>query len=230
MYSNHTKIKYTIIIAAAGVGKRMNLGYPKQFLEYKDKPLFINTVEVAEKLDLVTDIIIVTQKELIEEVEGLCKKYNLAKVSHIVEGGKERQDSIYNGLKYANEDGYIGVQDGVRPFLKEDYLERCYKTLEEEQNINGVVVGVPVKDTIKIIGEGGLIEATPKRETLYIAQTPQVFRGEILKEAYEKAHKEKFIGTDDASLVERYFGKVKLIQGDYDNIKITTVEDLKFLK
>lgn len=230
MYSGNIEIKYTLIVAAAGVGKRMGLPYPKQFLQYKGKPLFVNILEVAENSNIVKDIIVVTKEELIEEVRGLCEKFQIKKVSNIVSGGSERQESIYNALKYCDKNSIIAVQDGVRPFFKERYVEETYKELLNDSDINGVVVGMPVKDTIKVIDEKGMIVSTPKRSTLYLAQTPQVFRGEILIEAYERAKKEGFIGTDDSSLVERYFGKVKLVEGDYENIKITTIEDIKFLE
>ena len=230
MYSGNIEIKYTLIVAAAGVGKRMGLSYPKQFLQYKGKPLFINVLEVAERSNIVKDIIVVTKEDLIEEVKNLCEQFKIKKVSNVVPGGKERQESIYNALKYCDENSIIAVQDGVRPFFKERYIEESYKELLNNKEINGVVVGMPVKDTIKVIDENGMIVSTPKRSTLYLAQTPQVFRGKILIEAYEKAEKEEFMGTDDSSLVERYFGKVKLIEGDYENIKITTIDDIKFLE
>ena len=230
MYSGNIEIKYTLIVAAAGVGKRMGLSYPKQFLQYKGKPLFINVLEVAERSNIVKDIIVVTKEDLIEEVKNLCEQFKIKKVSNVVPGGKERQESIYNALKYCDKNSIIAVQDGVRPFFKERYIEESYKELLNNKEINGVVVGMPVKDTIKVIDENGMIVSTPKRSTLYLAQTPQVFRGKILIEAYEKAEKEEFMGTDDSSLVERYFGKVKLIEGDYENIKITTIDDIKFLE
>lgn len=230
MFSSNSKIKYTLVVAAAGIGKRMGLSYPKQFIEYNGKPLFINVLEIGEKSDFITDIIVVTGKELVKEVIYMCKKYNLNKVRYVIEGGKERQNSIFNALKVCDENSLIAVQDGVRPFFKEKYLEDAFFELNNNLEIDGLVVGVPVKDTIKIVDENGIIKSTPVRSTLVAAQTPQIFRGKILKEAYEKAEKENFLGTDDSSLVERYGGKVKILAGDYGNIKITTVEDINFLK
>ena len=118
----------------------------------------------------------------------------------------------------------------MRPFFKEKYLEDAFNELKNNPYIDGVVVGVPVKDTIKVVNEEGIIISTPVRSTLVAAQTPQVFRGKILIEAYEKAKEENFLGTDDSSLVEKYGGKVKISLGDYGNIKITTIEDISFLK
>ena len=230
MFSSNSEIRYTLIVAAAGIGKRMGLSYPKQFFEYKGKPLFVHVIERGENCPIITDIIVVTGKNLIKDVKYLCEKFDLKKVKYIVEGGKERQDSIYNALKFCDKNSIIAVQDGVRPFLKREYLEIAFNEILKDDKLSGVVVGVPVKDTIKITDENGIIVSTPKRATLTAAQTPQVFRGDILIDSYEKAKNEEFMGTDDSSLVERYYGMVKIINGDYSNIKITTVEDLSFLK
>lgn len=230
MFSSNSEIRYTLIVAAAGVGKRMGLSYPKQFLEHNGKPLFINVLEIGEKSKLISDIIVVTGKELIKEVKYMCEKFKITKVKEIAEGGKERQDSIYNALKFCDKNSIIAVQDGVRPFFKEKYLEDAFNELKNNPYIDGVVVGVPVKDTIKVVNEEGIIISTPVRRALVAAQTPQVFRGKILIEAYEKAKEENFLGTDDSSLVEKYGGKVKISLGDYGNIKITTIEDISFLK
>lgn len=225
MYSSNFKV--TMIVAAAGVGKRMGLGYPKQFLVYKGKPLFIMPLEVAQNSNIVDEIIVVTNKENVSLVENYCNQYGLSKVVKVTEGGKERQNSIYNALKYDNNSDIILVQDGVRPFLKEKYIEECCRVVAEERL--GAVVGVQVKDTIKVINENFEVVSTPKRADLIAVHTPQAFEGKLLKEAYEIAERENFLGTDDSSLVERIGGKVKIVLGDYDNIKITTQEDLKFL-
>ena len=230
MFSSNSKIRYSVIVAAAGIGKRMGLDYPKQFLEYNEKPLFVNTLEVAQKSNVVTDIIVVTGEEFVFKVKDICKKYEITKVKNVVIGGKERQNSIYNALKYCDRKSIIAVQDGVRPFIKEKYFEESLEALKSNLKISGIVIGVPVKDTIKIVNEEGMIVSTPVRKNVMIAQTPQVFRGEVLISAYEKAQEEGFLGTDDSSLVERIGEKVKVILGDYGNIKITTIEDLKFLK
>lgn len=229
MSSSNIKIKCTLIVAAAGFGKRMGISVPKQFLNYKNKPLLINILEVGEKSTLVEKIIVVAGKELEKKVSDLCEYYKLNKVKKIVIGGKNRQESVFNALKFCSKDDIIAVQDGVRPFFKEKYLEQTLIELEENKNIFGVVIGVPVKDTVKKVDGNNLIESTPKRSKLFLAQTPQVFRGEILINSYENAIKDKFLGTDDSSLVEKYYGRVKIIEGDYSNIKITTKEDLKFL-
>lgn len=227
MYCGDSKI--TLIIAAAGVGKRMKLGYPKQFLEIDGKPLFIRSLEVAERSEYVSEIIISTEQESIELVEQLCKKYKIFKVKNIISGGDERQYSIENALEYCEDNSIIAVQDAVRPFLKEKYFYQALEMFEEDLKIDGVVVGVLLKDTIKRVSIDGKVIETPKREEYIAVHTPQIFKGRILKEAYKKARVDNFLGTDDSSLVERIGGKVKILIGDYDNIKITTVEDLKFL-
>lgn len=230
MFSSNSEIRYTLIVAAAGVGKRMGLSYPKQFLEHNGKPLFINVLEIGQKSKLISDIVVVAGKEIIREVKYMCEKYKITKVKHVTEGGKERQNSIYNALKFCDKNSIIAVQDGVRPFFKENYLENAFNELNDNPCLDGIVIGVPVKDTIKVVDNNGIIMSTPIRSTLVAAQTPQVFRGKILIEAYEKANEENFIGTDDSSLVEKYGGKIKISLGDYGNIKITTIEDMNFLK
>ncbi len=233
MHSSDSEIKkrkITLILAAAGIGKRMGLNYPKQFFEHNEKPLFIFPLETAEKSSLIDEIIIVTNENNIDLVKKQCNKYNIKKVKRILAGGKERQDSIYNALKEDEGSTYILVQDGVRPFMKEKYIEMTCAALDNDETLAGAVIGVPVKDTIKVVGADGEILATPNRAGLIAVQTPQTFRGDILKKAYKKAEDEKFLGTDDSSLVERVGEKVKVITGDYDNIKITTLEDLLSLK
>ena len=220
------------IVAAAGVGKRMGLGYPKQFLEYRGRPLFITTVEKIAASKKVEKIVVVTNEENIESVKENIKNYISDINFEVVSGGKERQDSIYNGLKLIENEGfdYVAVHDGVRPFITERYIEESIDILEKNSEIDGVVVGVKVKDTIKIIDKHGNIESTPDRNSLMAAQTPQLFRFDKLKTAYEKAFESGFYGTDDSSLVERCGGVVAVLEGSYENIKITTVEDLKHLE
>lgn len=226
MHSSNTEIDYYYIVAAAGVGKRMGLDYPKQFLEVEGKPIFIKTLEVIEKNQRVTGIVVVTNKEYIPEVKKMCETFKITKMIDVVSGGKERQDSIYNALKLIPKESIIGVQDGVRPFIEERYIEDSYAKLTKETGLDGVVVGVPVKDTIKVVNSKGEIVETPKRDQLFAAQTPQVFRGEVLHRSYEDARNQKFLGTDDSSLVEKAGGSVGTILGSYENIKITTPEDL----
>ena len=227
MHSCNSKI--TLIVAAAGVGKRMGLGYPKQFLEVDKKPLFLIALEKAEKMDEIESIIVVTGKQSVDFVKDKCESHKIFKVKHIIIGGKERQYSIENALEYCDKDSIIAVQDGVRPFLKERYIKESLEILNKDLNIDGTVIGVALKDTIKRVDSDGFVVSTPNRAEFIAVHTPQIFRGETLKKAYKVARMDSYLGTDDASLVERIGGKIKVIHGDYDNIKITTIEDLKFL-
>lgn len=231
MFGSNTEIRYTLIVAAGGSGKRMGLNYPKQFISYKGRPVFVHVLEKAQHSDFITDIIVTAPKEYIQEIIYLCDKFRITKAQgKVILGGAERQDSVYNALKLCSRNSVIAVHDGAKPFLKDEYIEGTFNELMNNNKIDGLVTGVPVKDTIKIVDENGIIISTPARKGLAAAQTPQVFRGEILIDAYEKAKEEGFMGTDDSSLVERYGGKVKIFQGDYGNIKITTKEDLNFLE
>lgn len=230
MHSGNSKIekKSSFILACAGVGKRMQLEYPKQFFEYQGKPLFLSPLLCAEQSEYVQEIIIVSQKEYREYIAKHCREAGIHKLKCVVVGGKERQDSIYAALQEVGEEmEYVIVQDAVRPFCKERYLRETYEVLQE--GYVGAVVGVAVKDTIKQISEEGLVQLTPNRSTLFAAHTPQAFRKAMLQEAYDKAYEDKFLGTDDASLVERLGYSVKIVKGDDDNIKLTTPEDLKIL-
>lgn len=233
MYSGQIKIenvKCTLIVAAAGSGKRMGLSEKKQFLSYNGASLYMASVLVGEKIDEITKIVIVTHKEDVDRVKKECSSLNLKKEIVVVSGGKERQDSIENGLIHC-EDGYIIVQDGARPFLKKRYILDAIKMLEEDKKIDGIVVGVKAKDTIKIIQiKSKEIKNTLERDTLFLAQTPQIFRSDKLKESYTVARKNGFLGTDDSSLVEANNGRIKILDGSYENIKITTIEDLDFLE
>lgn len=225
-------MKYCFIVAAAGIGRRMGLDYPKQFLEYKGEPIFLKVIKKIQESPLVTDIIIATNSEYIDTVEMLCKDKNISKLKKVVAGGNERQDSVYNALCHIEdiENTIVGVQDGVRPFIRESYIEEAYEELVDNEKISGVVIGVVVKDTIKILDEDGCVLETPNRAKLIAAQTPQVFRGADIMEAYKKANLENFYGTDSSSLLEKMGKKVKVIEGSYGNIKITTSEDLIYLE
>lgn len=228
MYSGNSKI--TLIYLVAGVGKRMGLNYPKQFLEINGKPLFIYALEKAESFPEIDDIILVTGKDSIDIVKNIVEKYSIKKVKKIVIGGSERQYSVENGLnECSNPNNYIAIHDGVRPFLKREYFVNSIDILSKDVNLSGVVIGVPLKDTIKRIDSENNVVETPKREEYVAVQTPQIFRYDDIKEGYIQARKEEFLGTDDSSLVERLGKKIKILIGDYGNIKVTTKEDLNYL-
>ncbi len=220
-------MKVTALITAAGKGKRMLHSVPKHFIRLEDKPVLAYTLDVFERCPDVNQVLVVSRSG--EEdycLKEVVEKYGFKKVLKIVIGGDRRQDSVYNGIKELDEDtDIVLVHDGVRPFVSQNTLSEAIKLAIFA---DGVVTAVPVKDTIKYVGDDGIIRATPDRSSLWHAQTPQVFKRRILEEAYVRAYNDKYTGTDDSSLVERLGYKVKIVEGTVDNIKITTKEDLLF--
>lgn len=215
----------SVLIVAAGSGKRMNAGINKQFIKLKNKEIIAYTIESFYKNENIDEIVVCIKKD----EEEFFKKHILDKYKfkniRIAYGGKERQDSIYNGLKEVNKNcDIILVHDGARPFVDNRIINESIESAKEKK---AVVVGVPVKDTIKIVNED-IVEATPERSTLWAAQTPQTFKYKLLVEAYEKAYKNNYYGTDDSMLVENMGQKVTMIMGSYENIKITSPEDINF--
>ncbi|GAM09195.1 2-C-methyl-D-erythritol 4-phosphate cytidylyltransferase [Geobacter sp. OR-1] len=219
-------MKVIALIPAAGMGKRMGAGINKQYLFLSGVPIVARTIAVFEASPLVDEIYVITPAAEIPFCqEQIVTAHRFAKVRTIVPGGAERQHSVLNGLRAvtdASEDDVVLIHDGVRPFITPDIIE---KAIETAQSSDGALVAVPAKDTIKVV-ENSLIRETPPRETIWQAQTPQAFRYGIIRTAHEKAEEEQFLGTDDSSLVERLGGKVRVVMGDYRNIKITTPEDL----
>lgn len=214
--------KWSVIIVAAGQGKRMGTVESKQYLHIQNKPILVHTLERFEQVDYISDIILVVGKADVTRCEQWKEQYNLTKVNTIVAGGSERQHSVHIGLAYA-QTNYVMVHDGVRPFVSLQAIEAC--TTKAEQT-GAAVLAVPVKDTIKQVDESGTIVATPDRKSLWAIQTPQAFRRDWLIEAHERAAKDNFIGTDDAMIVEWIGKQVVVVEGEYTNIKITTPEDL----
>lgn len=221
------KEKNTAIILAAGQGKRMNSSVPKQYLMLGDRPVLFYTLEAFQKSECIDNIILVVGEGQISFCqEEIVDKYNFSKVSKIIEGGKERYLSVFCGIKEAEGANNIFVHDGARPFVTSEILGEALKSVRE---CGACAVGVPVKDTIKIIDENGFVSYTPDRKYVWAIQTPQVFSSHILLEAYEKLMELPEINvTDDAMVVEQMLGiKVKLVLGSYKNIKITTPEDME---
>lgn len=213
------------IIVAAGSGSRMKAGVNKQYLYLSGKPVLAHTLLVFQKCELIDEIILVIGKKDMEVCkEEVIKKYKIKKVKILVEGGDTRQDSMYLGLKKVNPKSDIVItHDGARPLIHQNTLMKC---IESTLEYKATIVAVPVKDTIKIVDDDLNVQSTPKRSTLWSVQTPQTFEYNLLKKAHKKAKDDNFIGTDDAMLVERLNHPIKVIKGHYDNIKITTPEDL----
>ena len=214
----------TAVIVAAGKGRRMGTEVSKQFLSLCGKEILAHSVEKFEKAEKIRDIVLVTGEDSLLDVRDMAQEYGWKKIVSAVAGGKERQDSVWNGLQAVSDDtDIVLIHDGVRPFVTEDILDHSIETAVE---MGGCVAGVPAKDTIKVCNSENIAVATPDRSTLWQIQTPQTFRKDLIMQAYQKAKAEGFVGTDDASLAEYSGCPVKVIMGSYRNIKITTKEDL----
>lgn len=218
----------TAIVLAGGSGSRMKSKVKKQYLLIKEKPVLYYSLAVFQKSCHIDEIVLVCGTGEVE----LCRKdiveqYGFTKVTQIVEGGKERYHSVHNGLKVIENCEYVMIHDGARPFVDEKMLERIMFELKRG---NACVAAVPVKDTIKMSDKAGFVDQTPPRELLWTVQTPQSFSYDIIRAAYDRLEKQEEIEvkiTDDAMVAE-YFAHVpvKLVEGSYENIKITTPEDL----
>ncbi len=217
--------KVTALIPAAGMGRRMGKAVAKQFLPLGDKPMLAHTLLAFQRASEVDEIIPILSKEDMEScLRDVIEQYHITKVRTLVVGGKERQDSVMNGLQKLEKDASIVlVHDGVRPFVTHDMIR---ESIEIARKGECVAVGVPLKDTVKEVDDKHMVRHTLERNRLWAVQTPQTFPVKILKRAYEESYKHKAYGTDDAVLVERAGGKVRIIMGSYENIKITTPEDL----
>lgn len=214
----------TAIVAAAGMGKRMKMGINKQFLAIDGIPILAHTIKKIEKSNYIDFLLLIVKKTDMRYVEDIIGKYKINMKYKIVYGGKERQDSINNGLlNMPIQTDIVLTHDGARPFVSVDKIDEA---IENVLDTGACVLANPVKDTIKVSTDGKLVDYTPNRDRLWQVQTPQVFKREILIKAYEQAYTEGYYGTDDCSLVEKTGVKVKLIYNSYDNIKITTREDL----
>lgn len=197
----------------------------KQFLPLGDKPMLAHTLLAFQRAPEVDEIIpILSQVDMESCLSDIIELYHLTKVKTLVVGGRERQDSVYNGLRKMEKDTEVViVHDGVRPFVTGEMIR---ETVEHARKGECVVVGVPVKDTVKEVDADGIVKRTLDRNRLWAIQTPQAFPARVLLRVYEDSYKKKFYGTDDAMLAERLGIKVRVIMGSYENIKITTPEDL----
>lgn len=222
--------KATAIVPSAGLGRRFGPHMNKPFQNLGGKPLVVWSLEALESVEEIEEIIPVLKEEDIEKGVEVFKKYKLSKIKKIALGGKERQDSVYNGLKLVEDKNCIAlIHDGVRPLIEKALIQKAIKrmteVLQDREDCDGIVLGVPVTDTIKEV-KREIVKKTLRRDSLWAIQTPQVFPYANISAVYERAIKEGFFSTDDAALVEKYGGKIKVIIGSYRNIKITTPEDL----
>lgn len=216
------------IIVGAGQGKRMNERVNKILLTLADKPVIYHTIKAFEDCNEIDQIILVTQKQDIEELEKIKQKHNFKKIKKIIEGGIKRQDSVYNGIKAIespDDNDIILIHNAANPLIDEKTIIDSINTAKEH---GACAAAFPAEDTIKEVKEDEIIK-TLDRKKLWHMQTPQTARYSLLKEAFEKAYKDNFYGTDDASLIERLGKKVKLIKCSKNNIKLTTQSDLMLL-
>jgi len=222
-------MKADVVIVSAGKGQRMMEGRKKQFLSLAGKPILVHTLDRFESCPLIHSILLVVgQEDLDYCLKEIAEKYQYRKISKILPGGKQRQDSVKNGIDALPGDvDIVAIHDGVRPFVTQEMIEESIRSAER---FGAVVLAMPVKETIKMAHSDGTVLKTLDRESLWQIQTPQTFQVNVIKEAFQKAAEDGFIGTDDASLVERLGIKVFLLPGSYTNIKITTPEDLMLAK
>jgi 2-C-methyl-D-erythritol 4-phosphate cytidylyltransferase len=219
-------MKNVAIIPAGGSGKRINSRLPKQYLPVGGSPLLVHTIGVFQLSPLVHEILLVVPGEDIHRVwSRIVKPHGFSKVSQVLSGGKERQDSVKNGID-AVEDTFdiVLIHDGVRPFITGKLIRLM---IREAAAHGAATAGVPVKETVKRVDSESRIVETLDRRMLWLAQTPQAFRRSVIQEAHRRACQDHFYGTDDASLVERMGHPVRMIPATYENIKITTREDLR---
>lgn len=221
-------MKNTAIVLAGGSGSRMKSSVKKQYLMMQGRPVICHSLEVFQNCPRIDEIVLVCGKGEIEQCRSkIVEAYGFTKVTHIVEGGKERYHSVHEGLKAITDCTYVLIHDGARPFVDEGMLDRI---LEELPKCHACVVGMPVKDTIKMSNDNGYVEQTLPREKLWTIQTPQSFDYALIRDAYDRlAEKEDLeVKITDDAMVAEYIAQVpvKLVEGSYDNIKITTPEDL----
>jgi len=214
------------LVPNAGSGARMKTALPKQYLALDTKPVFIHTLNILDKAKCINEIILISNEKYIEKSRLLIQKYNIKKVSRIVCGGKTRQESVYRGLmSIKNAPDIILIHDAVRPFITSELIRKSIKTAHKH---GAAVIGLPLFDTIKLVKDD-CIEKTVDRNNLWRVQTPQVFRYDLIKTAYQRANKNNFSGTDDASLVEQLNHPVRIVPGSETNIKITDQKQFKLL-
>ena len=218
---------FAAVVLAAGRGKRMESSVHKQYLLLHEKPVLYYALKAFEESPVQEIVLVVGKGEIEYCQKEIVEKYGFQKISHIIEGGAERYHSVYCGLKAIKGADYVLIHDGARPFLDEEIIKRNIQAVREYQ---ACVAGMPSKDTVKIVDENDFAVNTPERRFVWCIQTPQVFETALIRHAYFKLmeNEENETGiTDDAMVVERMENcAVKLVEGSYENIKITTPEDL----
>ena len=213
------------IIPAAGSGKRLGGTVRKQFLVLRDKPIIVHTLQRFEHCTDIDEIAVAVPEQSIAEMESLISRYRLHKVGIVTVGGEKRQDSVFNALRRFTfkPTDIVLVHDGVRPFIESKRITHLIKMCKEH---GAAVLAVQPKDTIRRSRGGEFFDETLDRNALWLVQTPQAFNAALLMKAFKQAKQDRFYGTDEAGLIERIGAKLKIVEGSYDNIKITTQEDI----
>ena len=215
--------KVIAIVPAAGLGRRFGEDRNKRFVTLGGKPVILWALEALERMAEIREIIPVLKESDIQAGLELFSQYGITKIRRVAPGGRERQDSVFNALHFIKEKtSVVMIHDGVRPLFETRVVRRALKALA---GCDGVVIGVPPKDTIKEVADD-FVKRTLKRDALIAVQTPQIFLYQPLFDAYERAMKESFYATDDSALVEWNGGRIRVVSGGHSNIKVTTPEDL----
>ncbi len=214
-----------VVIAAAGVGRRMGGEINKQYRPLLSRPVLAYSIDVFEALAYVDEIVVVAHPDEVNYCQSeVIEKYGYRKVSRVIPGGAERQDSVWAGLKSLGPDtDYVAVHDGARPLVTRNLIDRLLAAASEW---GAAIPGVMARDTLKMVDRDGFVGHTMDRSVVAMIQTPQIFQYQELLKAYDCAYQDDLLGTDDASLFEIYIGRVKVVPGEVNNIKMTTAEDL----
>lgn len=217
-------MQYEVVLPAAGSGKRMGAGQNKLFLPLEDKPVLIHTLDVFQNDENCAGIWLAVKPEEREYIQGLLDQYHITKVKGLPNGGQERQHSVHSCIKEMKQVEIVLVHDAARPFITKPIIAQLAEVAHEK---GAAIAGVKAKDTMKKVQDGVIVE-TVDRESLWMIQTPQAFRFELLQRAEDVAEKQGFLGTDEAMLVERLGHQVHIVESTYENVKMTTKEDLIF--
>jgi 2-C-methyl-D-erythritol 4-phosphate cytidylyltransferase len=218
--------KISVLIPAAGEGRRMGSSIKKPYLLLGDKPILSHTIERFEHNSAIDEIFVIAdESDFTTCQKSVLSPFQYRKVCELIPGGETRQHSVFNGLRALSDDvDFVVVHDGVRPFINDEIIFGC---LAAAADCGAAVSAVPVKETIKVAKEDLFIDHTPERDRLWRVQTPQVFRKSLIVEAHKKAIQDRITAPDDAALVEKLGSPVKLVMGSYKNVKLTTPEDLR---
>jgi len=214
-----------VVIAAAGIGSRMNSKVNKQYIPLKGRPVIAYSLDTFEKIQQVDSIVIVANSNELDYCKNeIVKKYGYQKVTGVIPGGKQRQASVRAGLNYiSGSTDFVAVHDGARPLVTSQLVQDL---LTEAEKWGAAIPGVLARETLKTVDGDGMVVDTLDRSRIVVVQTPQIFKYDMLLEAYEKAYTEGVSGTDDASIFEKYMGRVRVVNSDNRNMKITTPEDI----